>query len=147
MNVDELKKNLHDVIERYRDKAEFTGEVRRDVMARDCLQVVEELEAENEQLKKDLEHARSYKHTMKMRNRNLQTENERLKAELQQSATKCNKLRYALALLRWEHAHHMETMIDLRYTVRPSSWRFYYKSKTYWFNKWQELKKELKEVK
>lgn len=41
----------------------------------------EELQAENSQLKKDLEHARSYKHTIKMRNRNLQTENERLKAE------------------------------------------------------------------
>ena len=40
----------------------------------------EELEAENSQLKKDLEHARSYKHTIKMRNRNLQYENERLKA-------------------------------------------------------------------
>lgn len=42
---------------------------------------VEELEAENSQLKKDLEHARSYKHTIKMRNRNLHTENERLKEE------------------------------------------------------------------
>lgn len=41
----------------------------------------EELQAENEQLKVDLEHARSYKHTIKMRNRNLQAENERLKAE------------------------------------------------------------------
>ena len=81
MNVDVLKKNLHDVIERYRNKEEFTGEVCRDVMARDCLQVVEELEAENERLKGELEHARSYKHTIKMRNRNLHTENERLKAE------------------------------------------------------------------
>ena len=52
MNVDELKKNLHNVIERHRNKEEFTGEVCRDVMARDCLQVVEELEAENERLKK-----------------------------------------------------------------------------------------------
>lgn len=38
----------------------------------------EELQAEIKQLKKDLEHARSYKHTIKMRNRNLQAENERL---------------------------------------------------------------------
>lgn len=43
---------------------------------------IEELQAENSQLKKDLEHARSYKHTIKMRNRNLHTENENLKAEL-----------------------------------------------------------------
>lgn len=42
---------------------------------------IKELESENSQLKKDLEHARSYKHTIKMRNRNLHTENERLKAE------------------------------------------------------------------
>lgn len=77
----------------------------------------------------------------------LKNEIERLKGELKQSETKCNNLRYALARLRWEHAHQMETMIDLRYTIRPSSWRFYYKSKVYWYNKWQELKKELKEGK
>lgn len=52
MNLDELKKNLRDVIERYHNKAEFTGEVCRDVMARDCLHVVEELEAENDALRK-----------------------------------------------------------------------------------------------
>lgn len=57
------------------------------------------------------------------------------------------KLRYALARLRWEHAHNMETMIDQLYTERPSSWRFYYKSKVYWYNKWQELKKKLMEGK
>lgn len=54
MDVDELKKNLHNVIERYRNKDEFTGEVCRDVMARDCLQVVEELEAENKLLKQEV---------------------------------------------------------------------------------------------
>lgn len=54
MNVDEVKKNLHNVIERYHNKAEFTGEVCRDVMARDCLQVVEELEAENKRLKQEV---------------------------------------------------------------------------------------------
>lgn len=43
---------------------------------------IEELQAENEQLKKDLEHARSYKHTIKMRNRNLQAENKRLEGEV-----------------------------------------------------------------
>lgn len=45
---------------------------------------IKKLEAENERLKKDLEHARSYKHTIKMRNRNLQAENERLERELKQ---------------------------------------------------------------
>lgn len=106
---------------------------------------IAELQDENERLKKDLEHARSYKHTIKMRNRNLQAENEKLKGELQQTATNCNKLRYALARLRWEHAGKVESLIDELYTIRPSSWRFYYKSKTYWFKKWQELKKKLKE--
>lgn len=66
----------------------------------------------------------------------LEAENERLKG-------KNANLRYALTLLRWEHAYNMETMIDLLYSERPSSWRFYYKSKTYWFNKWQELKEPL----
>ena len=75
----------------------------------------------------------------------LQAENERLKGELQQSETKCNNLRYALARLRWEHSLDMESMIDQLYTERPSSWMFYYKSKVYWYNKWQELKKKLKE--
>lgn len=42
---------------------------------------IEESQAENEQLKKDLEHARSYKRRIKMRSRNLQAENERLKGE------------------------------------------------------------------
>lgn len=51
MNVDELKRNLRNVIERYRNKEEFTGEVCRDAMARDCLHVVEELQAENARLK------------------------------------------------------------------------------------------------
>lgn len=55
--------------------------------------IIVDLQAENKQLKADLEHARSYKHTIKMRNRNLQDENERLKSELQQSVTKCNKLK------------------------------------------------------
>lgn len=76
----------------------------------------------------------------------LKNEIERLKGELKQSATNCNKLSYALARLRWEHALNMETMIDQLCTVRPSSWRFYYKSKTYWFDRCQELKK-LKEGK
>ena len=78
-------------------------------------------------------------------NEELQAENEKLKGELQQSATNCNKLRYALARLRWEHAGKVESLIDQLYTERPSSWNFYYKSKKYWFNKWQEFKKELKE--
>lgn len=43
---------------------------------------IEESQAENEQLKKDLEHARSYKRRIKMRSRNLQAENERLKGEV-----------------------------------------------------------------
>lgn len=54
----------------------------------DSLRLVDEyqkLQAENEQLKKDLEHSRSYKHRIKMRSRNLQAENERLKAELKQT--------------------------------------------------------------
>lgn len=51
---------------------------------------IKELEAENEQLKKDLEHARSYKHTIKMRNRNLQVENERLKGELEMEHDDCS---------------------------------------------------------
>lgn len=55
------------------------------------------------------------------------------------------KLRYALARLRWEHAHKMETMVDQLYSERPSSWRFYHKSKMYWFKKWRKLKKELME--
>lgn len=42
---------------------------------------IEESQAENEQLKKDLEHARSYKRRIKMRSRNLQAENERLQAD------------------------------------------------------------------
>lgn len=54
---------------------------------------IKELEAENKQLKKDLEHALSHKHTIKMWNRNLHTENEKLKGELRQSATNCNKLK------------------------------------------------------
>lgn len=104
MNVDELKKNLHDVIERYRDKAEFTGEVCRDVMARDCLQVVEELEAENERLKAELEHARSYKHTIKMRNRNLKTENERLKSAIKVMHTECDTCWKVQELRKTKHA-------------------------------------------
>lgn len=45
MNIEQLKKNLHDVIERYNNRTEFCGEIRRDDMARDCLQAIEELEA------------------------------------------------------------------------------------------------------
>lgn len=51
---------------------------------------IKELEAENKQLKKDLEHARSYKHTIKMRNRNLHTENERLKGEKEELKNSCS---------------------------------------------------------
>lgn len=54
MNVTELKANLRSVIDRYCNKTEFFGEVRRDDMARDCLHAVEELEAENARLKAQL---------------------------------------------------------------------------------------------
>lgn len=98
------------------------------------------LKAENEQLKTDVANY----HQLQWQHDALIDENEKLKAELQ---TKCNKLRYALARLRWAHAQDMESMIDQLYTERPSSWRFYHKSTTYWYNKWQELKKEPKEGK
>lgn len=43
---------------------------------------IEELEAEQKQLKRDLEQAWSYKHVIKMDNRNLITEKKRLKKEI-----------------------------------------------------------------
>lgn len=53
---------------------------------RDCDEESEkkiaELEAEQKQLKADLEKARSYKHVIKMNNRNLTTEKKRLKKEI-----------------------------------------------------------------
>lgn len=46
MELSQLKMNLRSVIERYRNVTEFTGEVCRDVMARDCLYSIEQLEEE-----------------------------------------------------------------------------------------------------
>lgn len=54
MTIEQLKKQLQNVIERYSNRTEFTGEVRRDVMARDCLSAIKELEAENNRLKAQL---------------------------------------------------------------------------------------------
>lgn len=101
---------------------------------------IEELEKENEWLKSELADSKyNYKETDYLYRERVKECNELHKENA--------KLRYALALLRWEHAHDMETIIDDLYYERPSSWRFYHKSKVYWFNKWQELKKKLKENK
>lgn len=85
MNVDKLKKNLHDVIERYHNKAEFTGEVCRDVMARDCLNAIEELQAENERLKAENLKHREDNVTMSLKYNevlnDINDENEKLKKE------------------------------------------------------------------
>lgn len=47
--------------------------------------IIVDLKAENEQLKRDLEHARSYKNVMKTENQKLKSENEKLKGELKQT--------------------------------------------------------------
>lgn len=81
MSLYEFFKNKYNT-ERYpmineRQFDELVAEIRAESSER-----IKELEAENGQLKKDLEHARSYKHTIKMRNRNLQAANEALKRRL-----------------------------------------------------------------
>lgn len=63
-------------------------------------------------------------------------------AEFWQKA--CSKLRYALAKLRWNHALEMERYIDMMSDAfRPAIWRFYHKSKNYWFDMCRKLKTEL----
>lgn len=67
-------------------------------------------------------------------------------AEFWQKA--CSKLRYALAKLRWNHALEMERYIDMMSDAfRPAIWRFYHKSKNYWFDMCRKLKTELKDWK
>lgn len=75
---------------------------------------IEELEAEQKQIKADLEKARSYKHVIKMNNRNLTTANERLKKEI--AKLKC----LALHLLR-EYCFAQGTIIhtELELTEPP----------------------------
>lgn len=53
MNIEQVKNELRSVIARYKNRTEFTGEVCRDIMARDCLNAIEELQAENERLNRE----------------------------------------------------------------------------------------------
>lgn len=53
MNIEQVKNELRSVIVRYKNRTEFTGEVCRDIMARDCLNAIEELQAENERLSRE----------------------------------------------------------------------------------------------
>lgn len=113
---------------------------------------MKELQAEIKQLKKEV----ADYHQLQWQHDALIDETEKLNRELKQTEVQdqvvIDKLRkenarliYALARLRWKYALDMETMTDQLYTERPSCWKFYHKSKTYWFRKWKKLKKELKE--
>lgn len=119
---------------------------------------VEKLEIENEKLKDELKSMRYNLDDWRNKADTMEARVKELEAELKQTEAqdqvvidglreKNAKLIYALARLRWEYAHNMETMIDQLYTERPSSWRIYRKSKNYWFDKCQELKKKLMEGK
>lgn len=147
MSVDELKKNLHDVIERYNNKTEFCGEIRRDDMARDCLQVIENLEAENERLKGELDaktmyaearndDARMYAEEIRNMNENfdlLETENERLKGAIKVMHTECDTC-WKVQELRKENAklHCLALHLFERVAFHE-------------FNEWSEILDELRE--
>lgn len=106
----------------------------------EALKEIEELQVENERLEREVNRLEANEELLADEQVKILDERDGLREENA-------KLRYALARLRWEHAGKVESLIDELYTIRPSSWRFYYKSKTYWFKKWQELKKALKEGK
>lgn len=54
MELEQIKLELNNVIEKYRGSNEFVGEIRRDDMASDCLQVIETMERRIKKLEASL---------------------------------------------------------------------------------------------
>lgn len=80
-------------------------------------QAIKELQAENEQLKKDLEHARSFKNVMKTENQKLKSENEKLKVE------NVKQLRGSLMNLRFGYAYAMRRLFSGTNTDKYEFWK------------------------